>query len=90
MLNEDELNWIRKILSDYDPFEVSPSYYYKKMTEMERNQNKEAVRTELDSLGKKLSKVTPQELIELRIKNVRESQGIINFSGIYIIVTAKA
>ena len=30
-------------------------------------------------------KYTPKKLLELRIKNARESRGINNFSGIYII-----
>jgi hypothetical protein len=85
MLTEDEVNWISHVLSNYDPFEISPGYFYKKKTEIERNRNKGIVRKELDHLRKKMIKFTPQELLEFRIKNVRESQGIKNFSGIYII-----
>jgi hypothetical protein len=43
------------------------------------------VRKELDELRKKLMKFTPKELLELRNKNERESRGIYNLSGIYII-----
>ncbi|ALC83899.1 MULTISPECIES: GIY-YIG nuclease family protein [Bacillus] len=85
MLTEDELNWIRHVLSNYKPFEISPSYFYKMTTEIERNGNKGIVRKELDELRKKMIKVTPQELLEFRNKNVRERRGIYNFSGIYII-----
>ncbi|MFJ7512568.1 excinuclease ABC subunit C [Peribacillus simplex] len=84
-LTEDERNSIRQVLSDYDPFkiEISPSYFYRKNTIIERNANKGTVRKELDDLRKKMIKFTPQELLEFRHKNVRESQN--NFSGIYII-----
>ncbi|WP_234703431.1 GIY-YIG nuclease family protein [Metabacillus indicus] len=84
-LSEDELSWIRGILSDYDPFEISPSYFYKKETEIERNKNKVIVRKVLDDLRNQMMKFTPQELIALRNKNEREHQGIENFTGIYII-----
>lgn len=46
MLPVDELNWIRQVLSDYTPKEISPSYFYLKMTEFERNNNKGNVRKE--------------------------------------------
>lgn len=84
-LSEDELSWIRGILSDYDPFEISPSYFYKKEAEIERNKNKGIVRNELDDLRNQMMKFTPQELIQLRNKNERERQLVENFSGIYII-----
>lgn len=86
-LTEDERNWIRQVLSDYDPFEIeiSPSYFYRKKTIIERNSNKGTVRKELDDLRKKMIKFTPQELLELRNKNLRENRGIENFSGIYVI-----
>jgi hypothetical protein len=85
MLTEDELNWIRNVLDNDDPVEISPSYFYRKKTQIERNANKGIVRKELDKLRKKITKFTPQELIELRIKNVREIRGIENFPGIYLI-----
>ncbi|RCW74987.1 GIY-YIG nuclease family protein [Saliterribacillus persicus] len=87
-LTEDELKWIRGILRDYNhssEIEISPSYYYKKKTEYERNENREIVKTELDYLRDKLMKVTPKELLKLRSKTIREAQGIENFSGVYII-----
>ncbi|MRX52370.1 excinuclease ABC subunit C [Bacillus idriensis] len=84
-LTEDELSWIRGVLSDYEPGQVSPSYIHKKKTEYERNRNKDIVRKVLDDLRGKMMKVTPQELLKLRDKNEREQQGIVNFSGIYII-----
>ena len=84
-LTEDERNWVRQVLSsdDYDTFEISPSYFYKKKTESERNRNKGIVRKELDELRKKMMNVTPQELLDFRNETARESQD--NFSGIYII-----
>ncbi|ONG61247.1 excinuclease ABC subunit C [Bacillus cereus] len=84
MLTEDELNWIRAVLNDYEPG-ISASYFYRKNVEIERNKNKGIVRKELDSLRKKMIKYTPQELLELKSKKVRESQDINNFSGVYII-----
>ncbi|WJE55642.1 hypothetical protein QRE66_27960 (plasmid) [Bacillus cereus] len=84
MLTEDELNWIRQVLNDYEPG-ISASYFYKKNIEIERNKNKGIVRKELDSLRRKMIKYTPQELLELKSKKVRESRDINNFSGIYII-----
>ncbi|ANC77161.1 hypothetical protein ABE65_010255 [Fictibacillus phosphorivorans] len=85
MLTEEERNWASQILSDNDPFEISPSYFHKKKTEFERNKNKEIVRKELDGLRKKMITVTPEELIELKNKTARESKGIANLKGIYII-----
>ncbi|USK62463.1 excinuclease ABC subunit C [Peribacillus asahii] len=87
ILTEDELKWIRQVLSDgdYDSFEISPSYFYKKKTEIERNANKGNVRKELDALRKKMRKFTPQELLELKNEKERKNQGIENFDGIYII-----
>lgn len=84
MLTEDELNWIRKVLEDYEPG-ISASYFYRRNTIIERNKNKGNVRKELDSLRKKMIKYTPQELLELKNKKVRESRDVNNFSGIYII-----
>lgn len=84
MLTKDELNWIKFILSDYEPFEVSPSYYYRLKTVNERNKNKGDVRKELDNLRGRMLKVTPEELLELKDKNERERRGIFNFCGIYI------
>lgn len=84
MLTEDELNWVRSVLLDYDPLEISPSYIHKKKTELEWFKNKGKVRKELDKL-RKMIKVTPQELIELKDKSVRGILGIKNFAGIYII-----
>ncbi|WP_255293723.1 excinuclease ABC subunit C [Bacillus wiedmannii] len=84
MLTEDELNWIRKVLDDYEPG-ISASYFYRRDSIIERNKNKGNVRKELDSLRKKMIKYTPQELLELKSKKVRESRDVNNFSGIYII-----
>lgn len=85
MLTKDELDWIRNILIDDKPGEISPSYFYKKRTEKVRNENIKIVRKELDDLRKQMMKITPQELLELRIKKEREIGGIDNFSGIYIL-----
>ncbi|PEM69305.1 GIY-YIG nuclease family protein [Bacillus pseudomycoides] len=84
MLTENELNWIRQVLNDYEPG-ISASYFYRRNTIIERNKNKGIVRKELDSLREKMIKYTPQELLVLKSKKVRESWGINNFSGIYII-----
>ncbi|MED4848307.1 hypothetical protein [Bacillus atrophaeus] len=54
MLSEDELSWIRNVLQDYVPGEISPSYFYKEITEFERNQNRGKVRKELDALRNKM------------------------------------
>ncbi|WP_070120432.1 GIY-YIG nuclease family protein [Bacillus marinisedimentorum] len=84
MLTEDELNWIKDVLSDSEPYEISPSYFYKKQTEFVRNSNKETVRKELDELRKKIQ-LTPQKLLGVRYKSQQENQNIDNFSGIYVI-----
>ncbi|MEK4660137.1 MULTISPECIES: excinuclease ABC subunit C [Bacillus] len=84
MLTEDELNWVRHVLNDYEP-DISASYFYRRNTIIERNNNKGIVRKELDILRKKMIKYTPQELLVLKSKKVRESWDINNFSGIYII-----
>jgi hypothetical protein len=89
-LTEDELNWLKQISKDYDYdydalIKLPPHYVRLKKTNFERNRNKGNVRKELEDLRKKMIKVTPQELRELRNKNVRESRNINNFSGIYII-----
>ncbi|MEC5220035.1 excinuclease ABC subunit C [Bacillus atrophaeus] len=85
MVTEDELNWIRNVLSDYEPGEISNSYYIKKKTEFERSQNKEIVRKYLDALRNKRNFYTPQDLLLFRNKKERDSQGLRDFSGIYII-----
>jgi hypothetical protein len=84
-LKEEERNWIREVLSDYDPFEIeiSPSYFYRMKTIAERNANKEAVRKELNQLREERKTFSPEDLLEFRDKNTRESQD--NFLGIYII-----
>lgn len=87
-LTEDEVKWLKQVLGDdyeYDPLKLPPHYIRLKKTNFERNENKEIVRKELDEIREELMKFTPKELLELRNKNVRESQGIYNFSGIYII-----
>lgn len=85
MLKNEKLVWIRGVLSDYDPFEISPSYFHKKKTEFERNKNKEFVRKELDLLSDNMMKVTPEELLVLKNAKEREKQDIDSPPGIYII-----
>ncbi|MCY8098779.1 GIY-YIG nuclease family protein [Bacillus atrophaeus] len=85
MLSEDELSWIRNVLQDYVPGEISPSYFYKEITEFERNQNRGKVRKELDALRNKMRRYTPEELLLFKNKKERESEGLHDFSGIYII-----
>ncbi|MFL0445418.1 GIY-YIG nuclease family protein [Bacillus subtilis] len=85
MLTKDELSWIRCVLQDYEPGEISPSYFHKEKTEFERNQNREKVRKELDALRNKMKSYTPEELLLFKNKKERESKGLYNFSGIYII-----
>jgi hypothetical protein len=110
MITEDELNWIRQVLSsdfhsdskltevelnwlklvkgegyEYDPTTLPAHYVRLKKAQFERNTNKEIVRKKLDVLREKIKKFTPQELLELKNKNVRESRGIEDFAGIYII-----
>ncbi|MGW6611780.1 hypothetical protein ACWF7H_29330, partial [Peribacillus butanolivorans] len=92
-LTEDELNWVKQVLVDqydydydYDAIIKLPPHYVRlKKEKFELMANKEIVRKDLDTLRKKTKKFTPKELIELRNKNVRESRGIENFAGIYII-----
>ncbi|MBZ5752184.1 excinuclease ABC subunit C [Metabacillus rhizolycopersici] len=88
-ITEDERNWIRQILSaedsDSDPFKPSPNYVRLKKAQFEIRESKENVRKDLDTLRENMKKFTPKELIELSNKNVRESRGIKNFDGIYII-----
>ncbi|UTL74790.1 GIY-YIG nuclease family protein [Bacillus halotolerans] len=85
MLTKDELSWIRCVLQDFEPGKISPSYFYKEKTEFERNQNREKVRKEFDALRNKMISYTPEELLLFKNKKERESKGLNNFSGIYII-----
>ncbi|MEC1289538.1 GIY-YIG nuclease family protein [Bacillus mojavensis] len=85
MLTKDELSWIRYVLQDYEPGNISPSYFYKEKTEFERNQNREKVQRELDALRNKMRSYTPEELLLFKNKKERERKGLYNFSGIYII-----
>ncbi|KRF59808.1 hypothetical protein ASG99_27060 [Bacillus sp. Soil768D1] len=87
-LTEDELNWLKQVLGKdyvYDSLNLPLSYVRLKKTRYERMANKGIVRKELDALREKLKKITPQELLELRNKNVRTSRGVEDFAGIYII-----
>ncbi|MGG4266192.1 GIY-YIG nuclease family protein [Peribacillus simplex] len=89
-LTEDDLNWLKKISEDYgyyyDGLIKLPTHYVRlKKTLFEQEANKEIVRKDLDSIRENVEKFTPKELIELGNKNVRESRGIRNFAGIYII-----
>lgn len=89
-LTEDELNWLKQISEendfDYDALvKLSPDYIRLKKGQFEIRTSKEIVRKNLDNLRNNLKNFTPEELIELRDKNVRENRGIENFDGIYII-----
>lgn len=86
-LTVDERSWIRQAVSgcDSDSPTISPFYVHLKKIQFERDANKEIVRKELDALRKGIKKFTPQELIKLGNKKERESRGIENFKGIYII-----
>lgn len=90
-LTEDELNWIKKVFVDqhnldFDAIiEMPPHYVRLKKERVELRANKEIARKELDTIRKNAKKFTPEELIELKTKNVRESKAIENFAGIYII-----
>ena len=86
-LTEDERSWIRQVVSGYDAdsLTISPSYVHLKKIQFERNANKEIVRKELDALSKEIEKFTPQELIKIGNKKERDSRGIEDFEGIYII-----
>lgn len=86
MFTEDELKWMREVLNDKrDPFELSKRYLYKKKIGAEREANKEAVRTELDTLRINAIDFSPQELLLLKDINEREKLNVENFRGIYII-----
>ncbi|PLS07683.1 excinuclease ABC subunit C [Bacillus halotolerans] len=85
MLTEDELKWMREVLRDYEFGEISPSYFYKKKTEIERNRNRGIVRKELDTLRNKMRKYTPDELLSFRKISDRDIHDYENFSVIYII-----
>lgn len=85
MFTEEELVWIRGVLDDYEPFEVSPSFFYKQKMEYERNERREIVRRKLDNLRDTMIEFTPEELVELRKEDTRERLGIENILGIYII-----
>lgn len=87
-LTEDELIWLKMVIGEgyeYDPTTLPAHYVRLKKALFERNTNKEIVRKDLDVLRGKLKKFTPQELLEFKNKNVRESRGIEDFAGIYII-----
>lgn len=83
MFTEDELNWLRNVLSDSS--RISPSYFYREKMIKERNKNQPSVREELDKLITQREKFTPQQLIGLRTVSQRKAQRVNNFSGIYII-----
>ena len=85
MLTRKELEWIKETLSDYNPFEISPSYFYRKNVEIEREKNKGTIREKLDILRGEMPKYSPQDLRELRNNDISEIQGINNLVGIYII-----
>ncbi|MCZ0872756.1 GIY-YIG nuclease family protein [Peribacillus sp. AS_2] len=90
-LTEDELNWIKQVLvgqygKDYDAIiKLPPHYVRQKIETVKLKENKGIVRKDLDTLREKMKKFTPKELIELGNKHIRDSKGIENFSGIYII-----
>ncbi|WP_234998598.1 excinuclease ABC subunit C [Salirhabdus sp. Marseille-P4669] len=85
MLSVDELTWIRHVLEDNEPNEISPLYFHIIKTKQDWLNNKDKVKKELDKLRGAMLKVTPQELLKLKNKSERERQSIKNFSGIYII-----
>ena len=86
MLTENELTWIRDVLSDYDPFgEISHSYLYKLKLDDERNRNKGSIRRELDELQNQTTKYDPQEFWQLKNEQMSESRETGGISGIYII-----
>ncbi|WP_147535635.1 GIY-YIG nuclease family protein [Bacillus marasmi] len=87
-LTEDELNWLKMVIGEdyeYDPTTLPAHYVRLKKAQFERNASKDIVRKNLDVLRDKIKKFTPHELFELKNKYVRESRGIENFAGIYII-----
>lgn len=85
MLTRNELKWIRETLNDYDPLEISPSYYYKKNLEIERENNKGNVRKSLDILREELPRYTPYDLGKLMGNETSKIQMIESPQGIYII-----
>lgn len=91
-LTDDELNWLKQVLGKdyvYDSLNLPPSYVRYKKTRFDRVENKGIVRKELDDLRGKLKKYTPEELLELRNKNVRKRRGVEDLAGIYIIHNRK-
>ncbi|MED3629772.1 GIY-YIG nuclease family protein [Bacillus subtilis] len=84
MFTEKELNWIRSVVDSYVPA-VSPSYYYRKNAEFNRNKDKRKSKEYLDKLRKKLPTYSPEEILKYGQKSIRDQLGIENFSGIYII-----
>ncbi|MFC7322367.1 GIY-YIG nuclease family protein [Halobacillus campisalis] len=89
-LTEDELNWLKQISedygSDYDALiKLSPDYIRLKKVQFEIKASSENTRKDLDTIRNNLKKFTPEELIVLRNKDVREEKGIKNIAGIYII-----
>ena len=65
--------------------EVSASYIYRQQTIAERDKKRKAVRRELDDIRIRLEIYKPEEILNLANKKERDSMGIDNFSGIYII-----
>lgn len=87
-ITEDELMWLRRIKGDdyvYDPVRLPPHYVRLKKAAFERYENREITRTQLNILRNKLKDYSPQELLDLRSKNIRISKKIKEFAGIYII-----
>ncbi|WP_368298406.1 GIY-YIG nuclease family protein [Cytobacillus firmus] len=87
-LTEDELNWLKMVKGkdyEYNPAALPAHYVRLRKAQFERNENKENVKKELDALREKLKKFTPQELLDIKNKDIRENSGIGEFAGIYII-----
>lgn len=86
-LTQDERASIREALIQdaYDPFAISTSYLYREQTIRKQNENKDAVREELDTLRHQATTFTPEDLLELKSENERKNQAIENVTGIYII-----
>ncbi len=64
MFTEKELNWIRSVVDSYVPA-VSPSYYYRKNAEFNRNKDKRKSKEYLDKLRKKLPTILPKKYLSM-------------------------
>lgn len=84
-ITNGQREWLRNLLSKEkdDSLNVSASYIYRRQTEDERNANIRPTRKKLDTLRNQGRMFTPEELLEY--KATQDKNSLANCAGIYII-----